>query len=407
MDVLHPRCAGLDVHAANVVACMRIASGATVTYEHRTVSTTTRGLLALADWLKARGCTHVAMEATGVYWKPVWHVLEGHFTLTLANAMHIRNIPGRKSDKNDATWIADLLALGLIRSSFVPPSPIQDLRDLTRTRTQLVREIARHTQRIQKTLEDANLKLTEVVSDILGVSGRAILTALVAGETDPERLTDLTHGRLKASRSALVDALHGRITAHHRFMIQLHLTQIAALETAVTHLEVRIGVALEPFRAAVSLLTTMPALKATSAAVVVAEIGDDMSKFPSAGHLLSWAGLCPRLDESAGKRRSTRTRQGAPWLKTTLVQIAWAAARKKDSYFHAQFLRLKSRRGPKKAIVAVAASMLTDAYYMLRDGVEFHDLGDQYFVQRDKERLTKRLLQRLHELGVEVEVKAA
>ncbi len=407
MDVLHPRCAGLDVHAANVVACVRIAAGATVTYEHRTVSTTTRGLLELADWLKARGCTHVAMEATGVYWKPVWHVLEGHFTLTLANAMHIRNIPGRKSDKNDATWIADLLALGLIRSSFVPPSPIQDLRDLTRTRKQLVREIARHTQRIQKTLEDANLKLTEVVSDILGVSGRAILTALVAGETDPERLTDLTHGRLKASRSALVDALHGRITAHHRFMIQLHLTQIAALETAVTHLEVRIGVALEPFRAAVSLLTTMPALKATSAAVVVAEIGDDMSKFPSAGHLLSWAGLCPRLDESAGKRRSTRTRQGAPWLKTTLVQIAWAAARKKDSYFHAQFLRLKSRRGPKKAIVAVAASMLTDAYYMLRDGVEFHDLGDQYFVQRDKERLTKRLLQRLHELGVEVEVKAA
>ncbi len=407
MEVLYARCAGLDVHARTVVACVRLASGATVTYEHRTVSTTTRGLLELADWLKAQGCTHVAMEATGVYWKPVWHVLEDHFTLTLANAMHIRNIPGRKSDKNDATWIADLLALGLIRSSFVPPPPIQELRDLTRTRKQLVREITRHTQRIQKTLEDANLKLTEVMSEILGVSGRAILSALVAGETDPERLADLTHGRLKASRSALVDALHGRITAHHRFMIQLHLTQIAALETAVTNLEVRIGVALEPFRAAVSLLTTMPALKATSAAVVVAEIGDDMSTFPSAGHLLSWAGLCPRLDESAGKRRSTRTRQGAPWLKTTLVQIAWAAARKKDSYFHAQFLRLKSRRGPKKAILAVAASMLTDAYYMLRNGVEFHDLGDQYFVQRDKERLTKRLLQRLHELGVEVEVKAA
>src|SRR6266851_9040242 len=254
MDVLHPRCAGLDVHAANLVACVRIAAGATVTYEHRTVSTTTRGLLELAEWLTAHQCTHVAMEATGVYWKPVWHVLEDHLTLVLANAMHIRNIPGRKSDKNDATWIADLLALGLIRSSFVPPAPIQELRDLTRTRKQLVREVVRHTQRIQKTLEDANLKLTEVVSDILGVSGRAILTALVAGETDPERLTDLTHGRLKASRSALVDALHGRITAHRRFMIQLHLTQIAALETAVTHLEVRIGVALEPFRAAVSLL---------------------------------------------------------------------------------------------------------------------------------------------------------
>jgi transposase len=407
MEVLYPRCAGLDVHAANVVACVRLAAGASVTYERRTVSTTTRGLLELAEWLTAHQCTHVAMEATGVYWKPVWHVLEGSFTLVLANAMHIRNIPGRKSDKNDATWIADLLALGLIRSSFVPPAPIQELRDLTRTRKQLVREITRHTQRIQKTLEDANIKLTGVVSDTLGVSGRAILAALVAGETEPERLADLTRGRLKAPRAQLVEALHGRVTAHHRFMIQLHLTQIAALDAAVADVEAHIGEALAPFRATISLLTTMPALKATSAAVVLAEIGDDMSKFPSAGHLLSWAGLCPRLDESAGKRRSTRTRQGAPWLKSALVQAAWSAARTKDSYFHAQFLRLKSRRGPKKAILAVAASMLTDVYYMLRDGVEFHDLGDQYFVQRDKARLTKRLLQRLHDLGVEVEVKAA
>ncbi len=406
MEVLYPRCAGLDVHAATVVACVRVASGATVTYEHRTVSTTTRGLLELAEWLTAHQCTHVAMEATGVYWKPVWHVLEDHLTLVLANAMHIRNIPGRKSDKNDATWIADLLALGLIRSSFVPPAPIQELRDLTRTRKQLVREVVRHTQRIQKTLEDANLKLTEVVSDILGVSGRAILTALVAGETQPERLADLTHGRLKAPRAQLVAALEGRVTAHHRFMIKLHLAQVTALETAITDLEARIGEALAPFRAAVNLLMTMPGLRDTAAAVIVAEIGDDMSKFPSAGHLLSWGGLCPRLDESAGKRRSTRTRSGAPWLKTTLVQGAWAAARKKDSYFHAQFLRLKSRRGPKKAILAVAASMLTDVYYMLRDGVEFHDLGSQYFAQHDKEHLTNRLLRRLRDLGVEVEVKS-
>ncbi len=407
MEVLYPRCAGLDVHAKSVVACVRIASGATVGYEHRTVATSTRGLLELAEWLTAQGVTHVAMEATGVYWKPVWHVLEEHVTLVLANAMHIRNIPGRKSDKNDATWIADLLALGLIRSSFVPPAPIQELRDLTRTRKQLVREITRHTQRIQKTLEDANLKLTETISDILGTSGRAILNALVAGETDPARLADLAQGRLKATRGQLLDVLHGRITAHHRFMIKLHLGQITALETAVADLEARIGEALAPFRAAVSLLTTMPGLKDTAAAVLVAEIGTDMSQFPSAGHLVSWAGLCPRLDESAGKRRSTRTRQGAPWLKTTLVQVAWTAARKKDSYFHAQFLRLKSRRGPKKAILAVAASMLTDVYFMLRDGVEFHDLGDQYFVHRDKERLTNRLLQRLRDLGVEVEVKAA
>jgi transposase len=407
MEVLYPQCAGLDVHARNVVACVRIASGRTVTYEHHTVSTTTRGLLELRDWLTAHGVTHVAMEATGVYWKPVWHVLEDACTLVLANAMHIRNIPGRKSDKNDATWIADLLALGLIRSSFVPPAPIHELRDLTRTRKQLVREITRHTQRIQKTLEDANVKLTEVISDILGTSGRAMLKALVAGETDPERLADLTSRRLKATRAELVDALHGRVTPHHRFVIQLHLTQIAALETAVADVEARIREALAPFRAAVSLLMTMPGVSETAAAVIIGEIGDDMSKFPSAGHLLSWAGLCPRLDESAGKRRSTRTRQGAPWLKTTLVQIAWPAARKNHSYFHAQFLRLKSRRGPKKAIVAVAASMLTDVYYMLRDGVEFHDLGDQYFMQRDKTRLANRLLQRLRDLGVEVEVKAA
>jgi len=407
MEVLYPRCAGLDVHAETVVACVRVSAGRSTQYAHRTVATTTRGLLELAQWLSDQQVTHVAMEATGVYWKPVWHVLEDAFMLILANAMHIRNIPGRKSDTNDATWIADLLALGLIRSSFVPPAPIQALRDLTRTRKQLVRELARHTQRIQKTLEDANLKLTEVVSDILGTSGRAMLEALVAGETDPERLAALGHGRLHASHAELVDALHGRVTAHHRFMIALHLQQITSLEAAVDDLDARIEETLRPFRAAVDLLLTMPGLKATAAAVIVAEIGTDMTRFPSAGHLLSWAGLCPRLDESAGKRRSTRTRPGTPWLKTTLVQAAWAAARKKDCYFHGQFLRLKSRRGPKKAILAVAASMLTDVYYMLRDGEVFADLGDQYFAQRDKARTTRRLLKRLRDLGVHVEVTAA
>jgi transposase len=407
MEVLHSRCAGLVVHAGSVTACVRIATDAEVTYEHRTASTTTRGLLELDAWLTGHGCTHVAMEATGVYWKPVWHVLEAHFTLVLANAMHIRNVPGRKSDVNDATWIADLLAHGLIRSSFVPPAPIQALRDLTRTRRQLVGEIARHTLRIQKTLEDANLKLTQVISDILGTSGRAILTALVAGETDPQRLADLTRGRLKAPRAAIIDALHGRVTDHHRFMIQLHLTQIDALTAAITAIEVRIGDALGPFRAAVSLLTTMPGLSDTTARVLIAEIGTDMTRFPSVGHLISWAGLCPRLDESAGKRRSTRTRRSAPWLKPTLVNAAWAATRKKNSYLQAQFLRIKSRRGAKKAILAVANSMLTAAYFMLRNGVEYHDLGPEYFVRRDKDRVTKRLLQRLRDLGVVVEVKAA
>ena len=407
MEVLYPCCAGLDVHAGSVTACVRIAKGAEVTYQHRTVATTSRGLLGLAEWLTTQGCTHVAMEATGVYWKPVWHVLEAHFTLVLANAMHIRNVPGRKSDMNDATWIADLLAHGLIRSSFVPPAPIQELRDLTRTRKQLVGEISRHTLRIQKALEDANLKLTRVITDILGTSGRAILTALVAGETDPERLADLTRGRLKASRADLVDALHGRVTEHHRFMIQLHLTQIEALDAAVATIEARIGDALGPFRTAVSLLTTMPGLSDTTARVLIAEIGTDMTRFPTVGHLISWAGLCPRLDESAGKRRSTRTRRTAPWLKTTLINAAWAATRKKDSYLRAQFLRIKSRRGAKKAILAVASSMLCAAYHMLRDGAEYHDLGPHYFVHRDKEQVTKRLLQRLRDLGVVVEVKAA
>lgn len=407
MEVLYPRCAGVDVHAGSVTACVRIASGADVTSQHRTVAATTQGLLELADWFAASGCTHVAMEATGVYWKPVWHVLEEQFTLVLANAMHIRNVPGRKSDTNDATWIADLLAHGLIRGSFVPPAPIQELRDLTRTRKQLVGEIARHTLRIQKTLEDANLKLTQVVSDILGSSGRAILKALIAGETDPARLADVTTGRLKASRAQLIAALHGRVTAHHRFLIELHLTQIEALDAAVRKLEGHLGDALTPFRVAAERLTTIPGVSDIAARVLIAEIGVDMTRFPSAGHLVSWAGLCPRLDESAGKRRSTRIRHATPWLKTTLIQAAWAATRKKGSYLQAQFLRVKNRRGPKKAIVAVAASMLTAAYFMLRDGVEYHDLGGRYFVERDKQQLTNSLLRRLRDLGVVVEVKVA
>jgi transposase len=407
MDVMFPRCAGLDVHASSISACLRIAAGQEVTYHHHTVATTTAGLLELATWLEAADCTHVAMEATGVYWKPVWHILESHFTLVLANAQHIRNVPGRKSDVNDATWIADLLAHGLIRSSFVPPAPVQALRDLTRTRKQLVGEIARHTLRIQKTLEDANLKLTCVVSDIVGTSGRAILRALIAGETDPARLADLTTGRLKATRAQLVDALHGRVTPHHRFLIELHLTQIEALETAVDKLERHLGDALAPFRAAVDLLKTMPGVSETTARVLVAEIGTDMTRFPTAGHLISWAGLCPRLDVSAGKRHSSRIRHATPWLKTTLIQGAWGATRKKDSYLHAQFVRLKSRRGPKKAIIAVAASMLTAAYFMLRDGVEYADLGGTYFSHRDVEATKRRLLRRLRDLGVNVEVKVA
>jgi transposase len=396
----------LDVHARHVVACGRITVNRVVTYQRLTVPTTTRGLLELADWLTAHDVTHVAMEATGVYWRPVWHVLDGIVALTLANAQHVRAVPGRKSDVNDAQWLADLLAVGLIRSSFVPPAPVQELRELTRTRKQLVREINRHTQRLQKVLEDANLKLTETISSILGQSGRAILTALIAGETDPERLAALTRG-LKASHAQLVEALHGRVTAHHRFMLKLHLDQIGAIEAGVRTLEARLTEALAPFRATCDLLKTMPGISDTVAAVILAEIGDNVTPFPTPAHLVSWTGLAPRLDESAGKRRSTRTRPSAPWLKTTMVQAAWGAVRVKQSSFHAQFLRLKHRRGAKQAIVAVAASMMTAIYVMLRDRAAFHDLGAQHVAQHDTRHIAQRLLRRLRDLGLEVEVKNA
>jgi transposase len=407
MEVLYPRCAGLDVHQQTVVACARMASGSTVQQEVRTFGTTTGDLLALADWLAAHGCTHVAMESTGVYWKPIWHVLDSHFELILANALQIRSVPGRKTDVNDAMWIADLLAHGLIRSSFVPPAPIHELRDLTRTRKQLVREIAQHTLRIQKVLEDANVKLTSVISDVMGMSGRAMIEAIIQGEQDPERLADLSKGRLKASRPAILAALKGLVTPHHRFLLRLHLTQIDALEVAVRDVEARLGEALVPFQAAIDRLMTIPAVGRTVARVIVAEIGVDMSRFPTAGHLVSWAGLCPRQAESAGKRLSTRTRPGNPWLKTTLVQVAWVAARTRNTYLRAQFLRLKGRRGPKKAILAVAASMVTAAYHILKEDTTYHELGSEHFERRDKAQITRRLIRRLEELGLSVEVKPA
>ena len=407
MEVLYTHCAALDVHKDTVVAAVRISRKRKVEQTVRTFATTTSDLLALSDWLSEQGVTHVVMEATGVYWKPVWHVLEGSFELVLANPTHIRNVPGRKSDVSDCIWMSELLAHGLIRGSFVPPEPIQHLRDLTRTRKQLGREIVQHTQRIQKTLEDANVKLTGLVSDLLGVSGRAILRALIAGESDPERLAGLLKGRLKAKRPAVIEALRARVTDHHRFLLGLHLDQIEALEQSRQTLEERLEKSLEPLQDKVELLKTMPGVSDTVAQVLLAEIGDDMTRFPSVGHLLSWAGLCPRNDESAGKRRSTRLRKGAPWLKTTLVQAAWAAVRCKDIYLRAQFLRLKSRRGPKKAIIAVAASMLGAAYHMLRDNQTYQELGAAHFDRRDQTKLVNRLIRRAAELGFHVEVRPA
>jgi transposase len=407
MKVLHRRCAGLDVHKDVIVACARVMARGKATHEVRHFSASTTGLLELADWLEAQGCTHVAMEATGVYWKPVWHVLEERFELVLANAAHVRGVPGRKSDVNDATWIADLLAHGLVRASFVPPTPIQELRDLTRTRRQLVREIVQHTQRIQRVLEDANVKLDSVVSDVLGASGRRIVRALIAGEVNPQKLAALGSDRLRCSRTELVEALRGRVTDHHRFLLEQHLQMVEELERRVAEFEERIEQSLVPFRAELERLMAIPGISRTSAAVLLAEIGVEMAQFPTAGHLLSWAGLCPRLDESAGRVRSTRVRKGAPWLKPVLVQCAWAAARSRHTYLQAQFLRLKSRRGAKKAAVAVAASILTAAYHVLRDGVEYRDLGRDYFDRRDSARLAQRLTRRLRELGYDVQIQKA
>jgi transposase len=403
MDVIYPRCAGLDVHKKSVVACVRIAGEGPLLQEVRTFETTTSGLLELCDWLESFAVKHVAMEATGVYWKPVWHVLEGHFELVLANAAHVKNVPGRKTDVNDAMWLADLLAHGLIRASFVPPAAVQDLRSLTRTRKQFVRERSSHVLRIDKLLEDANLKLGVVLSDILGKSGRAVLEAIIAGESDPQRLAVHVSRRVKASRAEVLEALRGRVRAHHRFMLELHLHHIDALDKAITEIEREVGRGLEPFRQAAKLLSTMPGLSDTSAHVIVAEIGIDMSRFATPGHLLSWACMCPRNDESAGKRRSTRLRRGGKWLKTTMVQAAWSAIKVKGSYLQAQFHRLRARRGAKKAIVGVAASMLTAAWHMLRDGTEWHDLGAAHFDRADAHKTAQRLIRRLQQIGYTVE----
>src|SRR3954453_12976417 len=400
MEGLYPRCAGVDVHKDTVVVAVRIAAGGAPATEVRTFDTTTPGLLALSAWLAEHGCTHVAMEATGVYWKPVWHVLSDEDrVLILATAAHVKNVPGRKTDVADAAWLADLLAHGLIRASFVPEAPTQAMRALLRTRKQLVREQASHIQRIQKTLEDANLKLSSVLSQIMGKSGRAILQALIDGETDPDVLLTLLERGVKTPPERIHAALQGRITPHHRFLLRLHLRQIEALEAAIAEIDAEVDRGLDPFRQAVRQLRTIPGISDLTAQIIVSEIGTDMSRFPTAGHLISWTGLCPRNDESAGKRRSTRLRKGAPWLKTTLVQCAWAGTRKKGSYLQAQFQRLRHRRGPKRAVCAVAASILTAAYHMLRDGTFYQDLGPDHLRRGTPEPQVSRLARQITKLG--------
>jgi len=408
MEVIHTRCAGLDVHQRTVVGCVRVTSGGQVSYQQRTFDTATEGLEELRDWMRSLGCTHVAMEATGVYWKPVWHILEGHFELTLANARRLRHVPGRKSDVSDSRWIADLLACGLVAGSFVAPPAIQELRDLTRTRTQLKREISRHTQRIAKILEDANVKLSSVVSQVVGGTGRKVLKALIAGETDGEKLGELRHARIKASRQEFVAALRGHLSDHHRFLLGMHLEQIERLEGAVTDLEAQIAKRIQPFRHQVELLSTIPGIKETAACAMLAEHGAQMGVFPSAAHLVSWTGICPRQEESGSRKKSTRIRGGNKWLRTVLVQAAWAATRAKRSAPSAQYYRLRARRGSQKAIIAVAASLLTCAYHVLLRDQPYQDaLMTPELSPQARSRVTHHLVNRLKKLGYQVQLKDA
>ena len=340
------------------------------------------------------------MEATGVYWRPVWHVLgDGEFELVLANAAHVKAVPGRKTDVNDATWLADLMAHGLIRGSFVPDAQTQQLRTLLRTRKQLVRERSGHIQRLQKTLEDANIKLESMISDILGVSGRAMVEAIIAGETDLNVLVSFADPRLKASPQDLREALRGRVTSHHRFMLQLHLDQVDALNRAISRIDEEVKADADSFRAAVKLLKTIPGLGELGAQTLLSEIGLDMSRFPSVAQLISWACLCPRSDQSAGKKRSTRMRKGAPWLKATLIQCAWAAIRVKASRLQALYHRLRARRGAKKAIGAVAAAILRSAYHMLQRNTPYREIGVSPLNPNDKWATARRLIKRLNALG--------
>lgn len=408
METLHAHCAGIDVHKDNVVVCARHAGTAGKAREEvRTFSAMTADLLALADWLAGQGVSHVAMESTGVYWKPVFHLLEGRFEVILVNAQHIKQVPGRKTDVKDCQWIAHLLACGLLKASFVPPAPIRELRDLTRQRTQLIGEHTAAANRVQKVLEDANIKLAGVASDVLGKSGRDMLAALIAGQTDPEQLAELARGRLREKLPELRRALRGRVTAHHRFLLRLHLDHLTHLEELIGRLSEHIEAALVPFGEVVARLQTIPGVSQRTAETVVAEVGPDVVPFPSADHLASWAGMCPGNDESAGKRRSGRTTKGNRWLKRILVQAAWAASRAKGTYLQAQYRRLARRRGRKKALVALGHTLLVIIYHLLKRGTTYEELGADFLDRLEPERLTRQLVNRLEKLGHRVTLEPA
>ena len=404
MDLLIERCAGLDVGKREVVACVRTPDGeGGRRSEVRTYDTFTSGLEALADWLGTEGVTEVVMEATGQYWKPIWYLLEDrHFELKLVNARHVKILPGRKTDVGDAAWLAELLEHGLLRGSFVPPPEIRELRDLTRYRKRLIQAHASEEQRIHKTLEDAGIKLDSVASDVLGVSGRLMLKALVAGEREPEVLADLAKRRLRSKIPELREALRGRFRDHHALLIRLSLDHIEQLEASIAELDARVDQVMAPFERARDHLDTITGVGKRAAECTIAEIGVDMGVFPTAGHLASWAGRCPGNNKTGGKRRSGKTTKGNRWLGDILTECAWAAARSRDTYLAAQYWRLARRIGKQKAAIAVGHSILVIAWHLLANDCDYNDLGGDYLIQRDTERARQRAIAQLEQLGYHV-----
>jgi transposase len=413
MEIVYERCAGLDVHKRTVVACVLTPGPAPLKGEPhrqiRTFGTMAADLLQLGDWLAEHGVSHVALESTGSYWHPVWNLLEDRFSLLLVNARHLRQVPGRKTDVRDAEWIATLLRHGLLRASFVPDRPQRELRELVRYRTALIREQSAEINRLQKTLEGANIKLASVASDILGKSAREMLAALIAGVTDTSVLADLAKGRMRAKLPELERALAGRVGPHQRFLLARQLAHIDELEALIDEVSAEIAERMRPFEAALEGLDTIPGVGRRIAEILIAEIGFDLERFATAAHLASWAGLCPGNQESAGKRQSGRTRKGSKWLRSALVEAAHAAGRQTGSYLAAQYHRLQARRGKKRAAVAVGHTILVIAYHLLTRGTVYEDLGVAYFDQRDRVRVERRLVRRLEALGysVHLEVSAA
>ena len=407
MDVLIDRCAGLDVHQATVVATVRVPAPAGRESHTVTFGTMAADLLALREWLQAYGVTHVALESTGVYWKPVYYVLEDGFTLLLINMQRLKHVPGRKTDVQDSAWLAQLLECGLLAASFVPPPPIRELRDLTRYRLQQVRERVREVNRLCKILEDSGLKLTTVISDVMGVSGRAMLTALVQGTTDPVVLADLARGRLRKKLPELRRALTGRFRPHHAFLVEQILAKIDYLDETLERLNGEIETRLVPFAPMMERLDTIPGVNRTVATTMIAETGGDMAPFATAGHLCSWGALCPGHERSAGKSRTGRTRRGNLYLRGQLIQSALGAIHSRHTALHARYHRVKRHRGHKKAVVAVAHQILEIAYYVMRDGVTYHELGPDYFVRRDRERTMRRSVKQLEALGYRVTIEQA